>query len=169
MDQATVTFWLSIAGTCVAIVLAGIRGYEFFRDRRPKLSVIACLTSNEEIGNDLILLNSSKVPANIYYFDLVWAKRSFLGKNVGLGRRLLWEHYSLDGDTCDITVPPHEQTSLNFSGENHFGWPREDDLYLRLSLIGRHSPLWLWVSGLCKAWRRPRRPSTSAIEWDEVV
>ena len=68
MDQATVTLWLSIVGTSVAIVLAGIRGYEFFRDRRPKLSVVVRLTSCEEEGNDLTLLNSSKVPANFYYY-----------------------------------------------------------------------------------------------------
>jgi len=81
MDQVTTTLWLSIVGTLVAIVLAAIRGYEFLRDRRPKLSVIARLTTSEEEGNDLILLNNSKMPANIYYFDLVLAKRSLLGKN----------------------------------------------------------------------------------------
>ena len=121
MDQATVTLWLSIVGTSVALVLAAIRVCEFFRDRRPKLSVVARLTSYEVEGNDLILLNTSKVTANIYYFDLVWAKRSFLGKNVGLGRRLMRERDPPEGDTCDITVPPHQQYSLNFREENHFG------------------------------------------------
>jgi hypothetical protein len=87
MHQATTTLWLSIVGTSVASVLAAIRGYEFFRDRRPRLSVVTRLTTSEQEGNDLILLNNSRVPANIYYFDLVWAKPGFLGKNVGLGRR----------------------------------------------------------------------------------
>jgi hypothetical protein len=67
MDQATVTLWLSIVGTSVALVLAAIRVCEFFRDRRPKLSVVARLTSYEVEGNDLILLNSSKVPANLLF------------------------------------------------------------------------------------------------------
>jgi hypothetical protein len=71
MDQASVTLWLSIVGTSVAVVLAVVRGYEFFRDRRPKLSVVARLTSCEEEGHNLILLNNSKVLANIYWFDLV--------------------------------------------------------------------------------------------------
>jgi hypothetical protein len=166
MDQATVTLSLSIVGTSVALVLAAIRVCEFFRDRRPKLSVVARLTSCEVEGNDMIVLNNSKVPANIYYFDLVWAKQGFLGKNVGLGRRFLNEQDPLGGDPCDITVPPHQQYSLNFSEQNHFGWRSEDDLYLRLSLVGRRSPLWLWVSGPRKA---RRRPPTHAIECDDVI
>jgi len=96
MDQATASFWLSIFSTAVSTVLVGVRGYEFFRDRRPKLSMVACLTSCEEIGNDLTLLNISKVPAKIYYYDLVWAKRSFLGKNVKLGRRVLRTYSPLE-------------------------------------------------------------------------
>ena len=75
------------------------------------------------------------------------------------------ERDPLEGDTCDITVPPHQQYSLNFREENHFGWHGEDELYLRLSLVGRRSPLWLWVTGPCKS--RGHR-AMHAIKADEV-
>jgi hypothetical protein len=156
MDQVYFTFWLSIFGTAVSTVLACVRGYEFFRDRRPKLSLISRLCSWDELGNDLVLLNSSKIPANIYYYELVWAKRSFLGKNIKLGRRILSKHSPLEEDLCDITVPPHQQATLNFSEQNHFGTISEHDLYLRLSLVGRRSPLWLWVLGRNKPRLEPR-------------
>jgi hypothetical protein len=108
MDQATTTLWLSIVGTSVAIVLAAIRGYEFFR-----------------------------------------AKRSLLGKNFKLGRRFLRTEFSLEDVVCDITVPPHGQRTLNFSEGDYFAWGAslKFDLYLRLWLVGRRFPLWLWVTG----------------------
>jgi hypothetical protein len=98
----------------------------------------ARLTEGEEGGgNDLILLNNSKIPANIYHFELVSAKRSLLGKNFKLGRRFLGTEFSLEDVVCDITVPPHGQRTLNFSEQDHFAWGArlKFELYLRLWLV----------------------------------
>jgi hypothetical protein len=58
---------LNTAGSLVAFGLAILKVLEFFRDRKPKLSLEVILRGHQELGNDLLIINSSKVPACIYY------------------------------------------------------------------------------------------------------
>jgi hypothetical protein len=48
-----------------------------------------------------------------------------------------------------VTIPAHNTHSLSFTEQNHFDWGRDlkEDIYLRLWLIGRSSPIWIWVTG----------------------
>ena len=137
---------LNTVGSLVAFGLAFLKLLEFFRDRKPTLAVVAMLRGIADVGNDLILTNSSKVPASIYYFELVWAKRSPLGKDIALGRKELRTEFTLEDGPCNITVDGYSTYLLNFSNEHHFDWGT-DDLYIKLSLVGREKPLWIWVVG----------------------
>jgi hypothetical protein len=44
-----------------------------------------------------------------------------------------------------VTIAPHDTHTLSFTEEDHFGWGRDlkQDIYLRLWLIGRRSPIWI--------------------------
>jgi hypothetical protein len=138
-----------IGGLVLAAPLAGLRIYEFFKDRAPRLSVLVELSDDANTGNTITLLNASKIPANILYFDLIWVQRGPFGKNIRLGRKITRENEPLEGETCNITVGPHSQRALVFAEQDHFGWGAalSEDIYLRLWLIGRRSPRWFWVTG----------------------
>ena len=146
MDPAIVIALLSLS---ISAVLALVRLYEFVRDRSPHLSAITRLTSDPDIGNEVTLLNASKVPANIYHYDLVRAHRSPLGKNWRIGRKVVGVEFDLEGDNVHVTVDAYSQTIIPFTGQDHFDWggALKHDLYIRLWMVGRHRPLWLWVTG----------------------
>jgi hypothetical protein len=148
MDRELITLWLSIGGFFLALCLAIIRMIEFFRDRAPRLRIVTRLTSDEQEGNDIILLNASTIPANVYQLDLVWAKLGPFGKNCGVGRRVIRSEYS-DDNFANVTVPSHSQHPLNFRQGEHFAWGAgiNDNLYLRIWLVGADTPLWFWVTG----------------------
>jgi hypothetical protein len=152
MDLAPISSWLGIIGGVLAIPLFILRVFEFRRDRRPSLSVTTILRSHVEEGNDVTLLNSSKMPASIYSLDLVWAKRGWLGKNSSLGRRVIRTEYHLEDSRANITVPANGAHNLNFSEDSHFTWGRsiEHDLYLRLWMVGQKGAVWLWITGPSK-------------------
>jgi hypothetical protein len=150
MDWASLGLkdWIAIAGFVLAVALAVLRLFEYFRDRRPRLRIVVNLTSSAEIGNDIVLLNASKVPAGIWAMDLVWVKAGFFGKRHSLFRKVINNEYSPD-DYCNITVGAHSQHTLSFSEQNHFAWGdhASGDLYLRLWLIGSLRPKWFFVTG----------------------
>jgi hypothetical protein len=85
--EGTVQIDLNTAGSLVAFGLAILKVLEFFRDRKPKLSIEALLRGHEELGNDLLLINSSKVPACVYYYELVWVKPRRLTRWFGFFRK----------------------------------------------------------------------------------
>ena len=161
MDQATATFWLgTVGGWSMAFVMMLIRAYEFYRDRRPKLSLVVSLTSAQEEGNTITLLNASKVPANLWNYSLAWVKPGFFRRHIPLLRRVEHEESPFDFENCNITVEPYAQCSLNFSEGDHFSWGHKmtHDIYLKLWMVGRrsHSPKWLWVTGPARLMKRTR-------------
>ena len=140
MDQAAIAFWLSLA-------LAAIRVYEFYADRRRKIEADVRLTSSGDIGNTIVLLNKSKTPLTISYFDLVWVqRRTLLGIPIPLTRRIVNEVSPIDPpDGYDETIPSHGVHHLVFREQYHFIWGQglKHAIYLRLWLHGRRRPLWL--------------------------
>jgi hypothetical protein len=151
MDRADVSFWLSIAGFATSAVLAAIKGYEFYSARRVVFTADARLTSSEDIGNTIVLLNKSSIPATISYFELAWTEqRLVFGWKIPFTRRVLETDSPLEPpDGYDETVPPHMTHSLWFGEESHFDWGPDlkQDIYLKLWLVGRTSPIWLWITG----------------------
>ena len=145
MDQGKI----ALVALVISVLLAVVRIYEFARSRWWRgLSVKSALTSLPEIGNDVIILNASATPANIYYFDLVWVPRS-LGFRMRIFRKIVRDESPLEADYCNITVSPHGQATLPFSEADHFAWGvrLKEDIYLRLWLVGRRKPVWFWITG----------------------
>ena len=151
MDRADVSFWLSIAGFGTSTVLAVIKGIEFYGSRRVAFVANARFTGSYEIGNTIVLLNKSSIPATISYFELAWTEpRTLMGWRVPLTKKVVHSDtpvHPVDG--CEITVAPHGVTSLLFNEENHFDWggSLEQAIYLKLWLVGGKSPIWLWITG----------------------
>lgn len=141
---------ITLGGGLTAFALAALRFYEFDRDRRPKLDTSVTLTSDEGFGNTIILLNSSKVPANIYNYSLAWVRPHFLHRYISSFRKVDHEEFPLGPhDNCNITVAAYSQYSLHFTDENHFEWgiQLKHNVYLKLWMIGRRRPLWLRITG----------------------
>jgi hypothetical protein len=136
-------------GSYVALGLAALKVAEFFRDRKPKISVVRMLRGSSEVGNDLLLTNASKVPAAIYYYELIWLKPSLLTKYLGLRRKHMSYEFSLADELCNISIDGYSHSILNFSDQDHFDWGDDltNDLYLSISMVGRGRPLWLWIAG----------------------
>jgi hypothetical protein len=46
-------------------------------------------------------------------------------------------------------IAPHSTHPLGFKEEYHFDWGvrLKQDIYLRLWLVGRNGPIWLWITG----------------------
>lgn len=158
MDRADISFWLSIAGFATSSILAVIKGVEFYGSRRVTFSAETRLTSSEQYGNTIVLLNKSNIPATISYFELAWTEqRSLLGCRIPLTRKVIYTESPIDPpDGYDATVPPHTTHSLLFREENHFDWgvSLKQDIYLKLWLVGRGSPIWLWITvPKSKPWR----------------
>ena len=151
MDRADVSFWLSIAGFATSSILAVIKGIEFSGARRITFTASPRLTSSEDIGNEIVLLNKSSIPATISYYELVWVDQwKVFGWKVPFTSRVVTDETPLDPPYgYDMSVPPHETHSLIFRNEYHFDWGKDlkHDIYLRLWLVGRTSPIWLWITG----------------------
>jgi hypothetical protein len=151
MDQVTVTFWLSILGAVTATILAILKGIEFYRAQRLSFCVSVRLTGSEEVGNAIVLLNKSSIPATISYFDLAWVeRRSLFGWPIPFTRKVLRDWSPVfPPDSYDKTIAPHGTHHLSFTENDHFdwSWKLRQDIYLRLWLIGRNSPIWIWITG----------------------
>jgi hypothetical protein len=107
-------------GSYVALGLAALKVAEFFRDRKPKISVVRMLRGSSEVGNDLLLTNASKVPATIYYYELISLEPSLLTRYLGLRRKDVSYEFSLEDRLCDITIDGHSHYILNFADEDQF-------------------------------------------------
>jgi hypothetical protein len=144
MDQSTVAFWLSI-------ILAALKVYEFYSDHRRKIEANVRLTGSEEIGNTIVLLNKSKNPVTISYFDLIWVeRRSLFGIPIPFTHKIVQEDSPIDPpDGYDEQIPSHGVHHLVFTEGDHFDWGGglKQTIYLRLWLHGRKKPLWLYVTG----------------------
>jgi len=154
MSGGDISVWLGIAAFAISLVLAILKGIEFYGSRRASFTASVRLTGSEEIGNTIVLLNKSNIPATISYFDLVWVKRrSLFGCPVPFTREISYQESLIDpSDSYDETVPPHGVHALVFADESHFAWGYHirQNIYLRLWLIGRRQPIWIWVTGPSK-------------------
>jgi hypothetical protein len=154
MDRADVSFWLSIAGFGISAVLAIVKLVEFFITRRVSMKADAMLTSSEDIGNTITVLNSSAIPVTISYFELAWTgQRTVYGISIPFTRKELTTESPIDPpDGYDALVLPHQTHSLPFRGEYHFDWGAslKQDIYLKVWLVGYGRPIWLWITGPSK-------------------
>ena len=151
MDRADVSFWLSIAGFVTSSILAVIKGIEFFGSRRIVFTADARLTSSEDIGNEIVLLNKSSIPATISYYELAWTeRRSLLGVPIPFTRKETKTDTPLEPpEGYDVTVSPHGTDTLWFREEYHFDWGKDlkQDIWLKVWVVGGSSPFWLWITG----------------------
>jgi hypothetical protein len=150
MDRADISFWLSILGAATGVPLAIMKGIEFYQARRISFAAAVRLTGSAEMGNTVILLNKSSLPATIAYFDLAWIEpRSLFGWPLPFTWKVVSDQSPIEpSDGYDETVPPHGTHHLSFTYEHHFDWETgpKQHIYLRLWLIGRRSPLWIRVA-----------------------
>jgi hypothetical protein len=151
MDRADVAFWLSIVATATSFALALLKGFEFYTERRIRFDADVRLTSSEDIGNTIVLLNKSNIPATISYFDLAWVeRRSIFGWPLPFTRKVVTDRSPIDPPYgYDETIPPHCTHQLRFTEVDHFDWGKQlnQHIYLRLWLAGRNAPIWIWVTG----------------------
>src|SRR5262245_11570059 len=97
MNQADITFWWLNIGSATAFGLAILRVIEFYNAHRPSFKVGIALTSDEDRGNIVTLLNRSTISANISYYDLAWTeRRTLFGCPIPFTRKLVADHYPLD-------------------------------------------------------------------------
>ena len=151
MKHEDITFWLSVFGALGSFVLGSMKAYEFFSADRIKLKLTVSLTSLPRMGNKITILNQSKIPVNTHYFDLAWVKgRSIFGLPIPFTRKVVSEDLPIEpGDSYEVVIAPHQTITLEFTGADHFNWGAkvEEDIYLRLWLVGSNGPRWLWVTG----------------------
>lgn len=141
MDLATL---LTQIGAATGFITFVFKGVEFFRDRRPSLRISPHFTSDPERGNTILILNSSKIPTTINYYQLEALPPS------RLARWHIWRRFpagfshvefTLEADHAKVEVPAHGQAALVFDQQDHFRWSRrDDDLYLRIWTSGRARP-----------------------------
>jgi hypothetical protein len=146
MDRGDITFWLSIAGFATSSVLAVLKGVEFFGSRRVAFTADVRLTSSEDVGNTITLLNKSNVPATISYFELVWVEpRKIFGVPIPFTQKITDTRSPVEPSYgYDESVAPHATHTLSFTGEDHYEWGDGAPLiYLKMWLVGRKSPIWL--------------------------
>lgn len=113
MDNGTAA--LAISG-----ILALIRIHEFVRSLPLGLSIKPTLRSDPEMGNDILVLNASSNPVNIYYLDLAWVERRWSGWNLPAFRKVVESTSPLDVDYCDITIPPERAGHAPIQGRRSF-------------------------------------------------
>jgi hypothetical protein len=151
MDRADISFWLSITSFATSSVLAVFKAFEFYSSRRAAFAADVRLTGSEEVGNEIVLLNKSSIPATISYFELEWTERQrVLGWPIPFTRKVIYTSSPIDPvDGYGVTVAPHEVHSLRFVEQDHFDWGfhLKQDIYLKLWLVGRGSPISIWVTG----------------------
>jgi hypothetical protein len=127
------------------------KGLEFHSSRRANFTADIRLTGSEQVGNTIVLLNKSGVPATISYFELVWLeRRRLLGCRVPFLWKVVETLSTIDPpDGYDETVIPQAVHSLWFGEEYHFDWGKhlKQDIYLKLWLVGRGSPIRIWITG----------------------
>jgi hypothetical protein len=139
---------LSAYAAALSTFLGVLRCIEFFLDRRPKISAYTALTSLPEIGNTITLVNTSKTPANIYWFELVWVKPGVLYRFVPFLRRVESSETPLTDQYADIAIGAHSRYDLVFDEDEHFDWGvgLTSDIYLKISIAARRFPVWFLVA-----------------------
>src|SRR5262245_39749628 len=147
--EGDVWLWVTRTGALAGFVAFVFRAWEFFRDRRPNLRLTWLFTTDPDVGNTLIILNSSKVGTSIYHYSLESLPKTRLNR---LWRRFPKGYHHVEASSDEpvkIDVPAYGQVSMQFANDEHFNWgaSRTDDLYLRLWTTSRRRPITLFVVG----------------------
>jgi hypothetical protein len=148
MDNGTI----GLVGLILSLILGAIQIYQFVRGSRLDLSAISNLTSDPEIGNDILVQNASGTPASVYYLDLAWVKPTGRFWRPHWLRKIESSDSPLLDSYCNIPIPPHGQKSFHFSHGDYFTWGSglKYDIYLRLWLVGARREKWFYVTGPAK-------------------
>jgi hypothetical protein len=140
-----VWLWLTRFGALTGFAAFAFKVWEFYRDRRPSLRIIPSLTSDEEQGNMIVILNSSKVGTSIYYYSLEALPPTWLNRRWQRFPEDFAGHveFDLEFRPVKIEVAAYGQANLLFADVDHFRWgkSRTDDLYLRLWTSARRRPI----------------------------
>jgi hypothetical protein len=147
--SAEPSVWVSVYAALLATILGVLRAVELFLDRRPKIIALVALTSLPDIGNTITLVNKSKTPANIYYYELVWVTPGYLQRYIPVLRRVGSTESPLTHEHADITIGAHSRYDLSFDDDYHFEWGvhLKNDIYLKIWIAGRRSPVWFLAAG----------------------
>lgn len=150
MDWLT-KIWTSASAyaALLATILGVLRVVEFYLDRRPKIIALVSLTSLPELGNTIALINKSKTPANIYYYELVWATPGYIQRYLPFFRKIGSTESPFTHEYADITIGPHARYDLTFTDEYHFDWGAslKNDIYLKIWIAGHRRPAWFLAAG----------------------
>lgn len=134
---------LAIWGAALSTLLAGLKVWEVWR-ARIRIEIGYNFTSDENIGNDVIVRNLSSTPLLVAYWELVWRKRRLLG----------WKESYLvspeDGNT-DIKINSHSSIKLTFNEMNYFSTNYDAvagrKIFIRFYIAGRSWPILRKVYG----------------------
>jgi hypothetical protein len=125
---------VALWGAFLSSVLAGVKLYEFWRDRR-RLDCSYNFTGDENIGNEIIIRNLSLTPLIITHWELVWKSRKWWKLQRKQKKRI-----APDFDFSDSIIKPHSTLTLKFNRENYFSWsPKalgDSHIYLTLQIAG---------------------------------
>lgn len=134
---------LAIWGAALSTFLAGIKVWEVWR-ARVRIEIGYSFTSDENIGNDVIVRNLSGTPLLVTYWELVWRKRGLLG----------WKESHLVSPELgneDIKVNPHSSFKLTFNEMDYFSTNHDimagRKIFIRLYIAGRSWPMLRKVYG----------------------
>lgn len=146
MDVDTFTKW---SGWAFGAVMFAINVYTFVRDRRPNLRVISTFTGSTDVGHGITFLNNSKIPANVFYLELVWTRHRPIYRRLRPFRQVVSTPFSVEAELLDLTVPAFGQASMNFNEQDYFAvkHPLEHDLYAKVWLLGYRLPKWFLLAG----------------------
>jgi hypothetical protein len=141
------TTTISIYGAILSTVLASWQFWRAFQERR-RISVSYSFRSLEDLGNDILLINSSPKIVTLYHIQLFWGRRHYLFwmrryQRVGDDP---WDH--LEADT-GVSIEPFKISTIRYTGDRHFNWHYKRRtkaiLYLQARIVGRVRPITLIV------------------------
>lgn len=114
MEVESPTTFIAAWGAVLSTLLAIVKVWEIWRDRF-QLDISHSFTSDEGIGNDVLIRNLSARPIIISHWELVycsgrWPRRKF--------QVIAYRDY----DAGDSRVEPQTTHTLHFSDQDYFDW-----------------------------------------------
>lgn len=128
--------FLAIWGSVISTVLACIKIFEAWRDRR-RLTTSYVFSSPDYGGHQIIIENPTNTSVMINYWELLWLKRYVFWMKTVDGR-------FPDEGYCKITIKAHDRYVLLFEGKQYFrvgtSTIKKGKLYLKLYIVGQNKP-----------------------------
>jgi len=146
-DNAT-AFWFSLISLVISAATAGIGVFKFLSEFHHHLSTQMMWRVNHD-GQDheLLIMNGGSGTVGVYYYSLDWMQPSPLGKWCPIGRKELRNELGSEDEFADFAIPANGKHVWHFDDEHAIGRRPSDKavLCLRLWLVGRNRPVWLWI------------------------